>query len=185
MSRRNEFWTRERIVAALTRFVAEHGVDGIPNYDAIAKTLGDGKARHERPFPTMWTVRTKFPTLAEAWRAAGVDVPVKQRAPKKPKKSPPRSSAYVSAEAILDEASRSLDARKAATSRNAPLRSVPVAVPSPAGDDVTILRDKVMRLQDQRNIFAGLLARILRGEIDMAEMDALRNGLMVGEAASH
>lgn len=168
MSRRNEFWTRERIVAALTRFVAEHGVDGIPNYDAIAKTLGDGKARHERPFPTMWTVRTKFPTLADAWRAAGVDVPVKHRAPKKPK---PRSTAFVSAVSPLEAVNARLDA---ATPRNAPLRSAPIAV-APA-DPANELR----QARADRDLLAEIVAGLLRGDVPPEQVEAMRIGVMVG-----
>jgi len=98
-------------VPALARFVAEYGTDQLKNYVMLARSAGAGLSTAERPYPSDLTVRVEFPTMADAWRAAGVDVPAKSRAPKKAKASKtsrPRSVAFISAEDAA--ASRELDA---------------------------------------------------------------------------
>jgi len=171
MSRRNKLWTRERITAALTRYVAEYGVEGIPNYVLRQREAGRGLPNSERPYPSDLTVRVEFPAMADAWRAAGVDVPVKHRAPKKPK---PRSTAFVSAVSPLEAVNARLDA---ATPRNAKLRSAPLAaVPADPSDELRQARA-------DRDLLAEIVAGLLRGDVPPEQVEAMRIGVMVGRAA--
>lgn len=167
-ARRNKLWTRERITLALARFVAEYGPDQLKNYVTLARQAGVGLPTHERPYPSDLTVRVEFPTMGDAWRAAGVDVPVKHRAPKKPK---PRSTAFVSAVSPLEAVNARLDA---ATPRNAPLRSAPVAV-APA-DPANDLR----QARADRDLLAEIVAGLLRGDVPPEQVEAMRIGVMVG-----
>lgn len=169
-ARRNKLWTRERITLALARFVAEYGVDQLKNYVTLARQAGAGLSTHERPYPSDLTVRVEFPTMADAWRAAGVDVPVKHRSPVKTSKRP-RSAAFVSAVSPLEAVNARLDA---ATPRNAKLRSAPVAV-APADP-----ADELRQARADRDLLAEIVAGLLRGDVPPEQVEAMRIGVMVG-----
>lgn len=157
MSRRNKLWTRERITLALTRFVAEYGVEQLKNYVIVARQAGRGLATSERPYPSDQTVRVEFPTMADAWRAAGVDMPEK-----------------------VGRGPRVKANGAAAPKPTKGTRSVGVVGPGrPATTD--LLMAELAELRAERDVLAGLVAGFIRGDLPTEQVLALRAVMRVGE----
>ena len=73
---RRTWWTRERVLAGLRRFHAEHGVVPTSTEEwhrltARRGARGGGPGAH-RPYPSFYGVLRYFPTFRQAWSAAGV-----------------------------------------------------------------------------------------------------------------
>jgi hypothetical protein len=70
------WWTRERVLSGLSRFYLETGQapTGCKQYRRLVAGLDGGKKRAERRYPSEYAIYLYWPSLAEAWRAAGIVV---------------------------------------------------------------------------------------------------------------
>lgn len=71
--KRIRYWTRERIIGALRAFYRANGFAPTASAEWGRVTAGGGNAPG-RPYPSFATILGEFPSLIQAWDAAGVAV---------------------------------------------------------------------------------------------------------------
>jgi hypothetical protein len=72
-ARREDWWTRERVITGLLRFYRERKVAPTAFHKYHAMVKGSGSAE-ERRYPSAYAVFKHFATMRQAWKAAGVPV---------------------------------------------------------------------------------------------------------------
>ncbi len=80
LARGRTWWTRQRVLAGLRRFVEDTGQTPIasPRYARLARSRARSPRR--RRYPSAYAILRHFPTLRAAWEAVGVTIADRRRA---------------------------------------------------------------------------------------------------------
>lgn len=81
------WWTRERVVEGLRRFAEDFGetpsdtdaYDRMKAFTGVVRNGSHSRAGHEQKYPSGPAIRMYFPTICDAWRAAGYEVTPEDR----------------------------------------------------------------------------------------------------------
>lgn len=70
------WWTRERLLTGLRRLHQETGQApaGLPAYGQLVRLTDCGRREAQRRYPSQHAILRQWPSLVEAWRAAGIEV---------------------------------------------------------------------------------------------------------------